>query len=174
MTGFTLKDSAEFDEWQCLETESLRCELNNTLARIVDYGLTLGDHEATMPFAQRWAFLNPLDELPQIALMQLYIGNGQRTTALKQYKRYVQLLKDELHTMPSSKFIDLYKTLQTDPHTLEIFTAQYPHLHPTALRYKVVRASNNLSSSDPPSIGRDLNQTCHQPFATRSTILIDV
>ncbi len=101
MQGFTLPDCPRFDEWQFFQTESYRQDFDFALARLVEYSSPVGDTAAALGYARRWCAQDPLLEAPQRAVMELYAVSGQRPAALRQYREYVRLLREELGTEPS-------------------------------------------------------------------------
>jgi DNA-binding SARP family transcriptional activator len=96
MAGFSLRDSASFDEWQFFQTEGLRRELASALERLVRGQATQGAYDAAIPYARRWLALDPLHEPDHRYLMQLYAWSGQRTAALRQYAECERVLREEL------------------------------------------------------------------------------
>lgn len=117
LAGFTLPDSPAFDEWQFFQTESLRREFAWVLERLVSYHMAHGSFEDALPLAHRWAALDPLLESPQIALIKLYTGTGQRAAALRQYQTYAQHLHAELDIEPSEDLTLLFQSIK-DYHSL--------------------------------------------------------
>lgn len=101
MAGFTLRDSPNFDEWQHFQTESLRRELAEALARLVRGQGMQTDFQAAIPYARRWVALDPLHEPAHRQLMELYARAGQRAAALHQYQECVRLLQEELGVPPA-------------------------------------------------------------------------
>ena len=49
MTGFTLSDCPDFDEWQFFQAEGLRQALASTLQRLIDLHQDQSDPEAAIP-----------------------------------------------------------------------------------------------------------------------------
>ena len=78
LTGFTLPDCLDFDEWQFFHTEGLRQELAVALERLVRGYSIQGAYEAAIPYALRWLALDPLHEPAHQHLMQLYAQAGQQ------------------------------------------------------------------------------------------------
>lgn len=114
LTGFTLPDCPEFDEWQFFQTESLRRELASALARLArGYGIQ-GDagRESAIAYARRWLALDPLHELAHQQLMQLYAWTGQQGLALRQYQECVRLLDEELGVAPAAETTQLFETIK--------------------------------------------------------------
>jgi predicted ATPase/DNA-binding SARP family transcriptional activator len=113
LTGFSLRDSAAFDEWQFFETESLRRELASVLERLVRGLQKQKEFETAIYYARRWLALDPLHELAHRRLMELYAQSGQQSAALRQYQECERLLQEELGLTPSEETSALYHRIQT-------------------------------------------------------------
>jgi predicted ATPase/DNA-binding SARP family transcriptional activator len=113
LAGFSLSDSASFDEWQFFQAESLRRELASALERLVRGHSAQGEYEPAIRYAQSWLALDPLHEPVQRWLMYLYARTGQRTAALRQYQKCVRILEEELGLFPSKETTSLYKQIRT-------------------------------------------------------------
>lgn len=109
LAGFTLRDSPGFDEWQLLQSESLRCELYNALERLVRGYSTQQKFEKAIEYAKRWLTLDPLQEPAHCYLMRLYVQTGRRADALCQYEECVQILEHELRVSPQEETVRLYQ-----------------------------------------------------------------
>ncbi len=112
LTGFTLRDSSRFDQWQSMQTESLRREFSDILERLVNYHGQVGEYDQAIEYAQRWLPLDPLCEAPNFQLMTLYASSGQRSAALRQYAQYVEILKEELGATPQDQIKQLYREIR--------------------------------------------------------------
>lgn len=112
LAGFTLSDSAEFDEWQFFQSESLRQELAGLLERLVIGLSSQGSYETATPYARRWVALDPLHEPAQQNLIRLYDQAGQPTAGLRQYEEYVRLLDEELGLPPEEETTTLYEAIK--------------------------------------------------------------
>jgi DNA-binding SARP family transcriptional activator len=84
LSGFTLPDAPDFDEWQFFQTEELREKLAGALERLIKGYSGQGEYEVAIPHARRWLALDPLHEPAQRTLMQLYGEAGQKAAALRQ------------------------------------------------------------------------------------------
>ena len=115
LAGFTLRDSAEFDEWQFFQAESLRHEMASALERLVHGYSTAGEdgRQLAIPYARQWLALDPLHEPAHRHLMQLYAGTGHHAAALRQYAECVRLLEQELGVPPSAETTQLYEAIKT-------------------------------------------------------------
>lgn len=112
LAGFSLRDSAGFDEWQLLQSENLRQTLARALAELVNYHLGQYEFELAMTYSQRWLTVSPLSEMAHRYRMQLYLEQGERTAAVQQYQECVQLLETELGIGPSAETVSLYEQIQ--------------------------------------------------------------
>ena len=97
LAGFTLRNSAAFDEWQFFETEGLKDELAGVLVRLATYQTSQGDFESAISYARRWLALDPLHESAHRHLMRLYAQSGQRAAALRQYQSCEKLPERRAH-----------------------------------------------------------------------------
>jgi predicted ATPase/DNA-binding SARP family transcriptional activator len=112
LSGFSLRDSAEFDEWQLATTEHLRRSLTTALAWLVRAHSAAGDHGQAIDHARRWLAVDPLREEAHRWLMQLYAASGARDAALRQYRDAVRVLDEELGVGPLPETTALYEAIQ--------------------------------------------------------------
>jgi predicted ATPase/DNA-binding SARP family transcriptional activator len=115
LEGFSLRDSANFDEWQFFQTEGLRQELAQALERLVHGYSAQGAYEQAIPYGRRWVALDPLHEPAHRQLMQLYALAGQRAAALRQYTECARILEAELGLPPAEETTSLYEQIRTSP-----------------------------------------------------------
>jgi DNA-binding SARP family transcriptional activator len=122
MEGFSLRDSAPFDEWQFLESEALRHELSTALEHLAGGLSQQGQFEPAIAAARRWLGLDPLREEAHRQLMLLYARSGQHGAALRQYRECVRILEQELGVPPLDETTRLYREIlgQRTPHSHEI------------------------------------------------------
>lgn len=107
MAGFSLRDSSAFDEWQFLQSESLRREFALVLEKLVN-----ARAENAEALARRWLQLDPLHEPAHRALMQLYAESGQHAAAFRQYAECVRVLQAELGVAPLADTTQLYEAIK--------------------------------------------------------------
>lgn len=87
LEGFTLAGSAEFDNWQTVETEVLRSEYVDLLQRIIKTLEDRGDHDWAISWAQTLLRTDSLCETAQRSLVRCLEATGERRAALEQYSR---------------------------------------------------------------------------------------
>jgi DNA-binding SARP family transcriptional activator len=111
LEGFTLRDSAPFDDWQFFQTDALRRELASVLQSLATFKASQGEFEGAIAYARRWLSLDPLLEEAHRLLIQLYTWSGQRNAALRQYRECVRILEQELGVPPLEETTRLYQTV---------------------------------------------------------------
>jgi DNA-binding SARP family transcriptional activator len=124
LAGFTLSDSAEYDDWQTFQREWLRREFAGALKRLAYYHGTHGNFERAVDCAKRWLALDPLHEPAHRMLMRLYTASDQRSEAIRQYQECERLLDSELATPPEEETLQLYEEIKNNTVT--------PFAEPTA------------------------------------------
>jgi DNA-binding SARP family transcriptional activator len=112
LTGFGLKDSFNFDEWQVFQADALRSEFAGALKMLVLWHSGQREFEMAIGYAKRWLALDPLDEQANRQLMQLYAWSGQRSAALRQYQQCARILQDQLGVPPSEGTIELCAAIE--------------------------------------------------------------
>ena len=112
MSGFGLKDSANFDDWQLFQAEILRRELDTALQRLVRWHSAQREFEPAVGYARRRLSLDPLDEQAHRHLMRLYAWSGRRSASLRQYQECVTILDDQLGVPPQVTTTELFQAIQ--------------------------------------------------------------
>ena len=112
MSGFTLRDSIGFDDWQFMQSDGLRQELAGSLERLVVGYTALERYDDATGYAQRWLSLDSLHEPAHRQLMQLYSMAGKRSAALRQYQECVRILEKELGVHPLEETTRLYQDIK--------------------------------------------------------------
>ncbi len=110
LSGFSLRDSIPFDDWQLQEQENLRRDLTRALAQLAQ---TARD-ETAVTYARRWCQMDPLREEAHCVLMRLLAENGHANAALLQYRECVRILEEELGVAPLPETTELYHAIQND------------------------------------------------------------
>ena len=99
LSGFSL-DSYPFDDWQQANDYDLERRYLELLARLVKKTQAIGETDQAIVYAQRYLAIDELAETIHRALIALYATQGERTTALQQYSRCVEILHRELGVDP--------------------------------------------------------------------------
>ncbi len=167
MAGFSLRDSAAFDDWQFIQAENLRRQLADLLETLSGCQLRRHEPEAAIASARRWLELDRLNEAAHRRLMTCYAEAGQRNAALRQYQRCEQILNDELDVTPQAETRALYDRIQAGQPVQD----SQPDQAATP-----ARIPNNLPTQPTPFIGRteelaDIRQLFDNPACRLVTLL---
>jgi DNA-binding SARP family transcriptional activator len=108
LSGFTLRDSADFDEWQAAQAEGLRRELGGVLERLA----SSEEPRRAIAYAKRWLELDPLHEPAHRALMRIHARAGDRVAALRQFRECERILDRELGVAPLAQTMTLARAIE--------------------------------------------------------------
>jgi DNA-binding SARP family transcriptional activator len=100
-----------FEDWLSSERERLRERAIEAFARLLAAQRRAGVPDAAIQTALRLLALDPLQEAVHRALMQLYVQQGRRLTALNQYQGCVAVLQRELGAEPEEETRALYQEI---------------------------------------------------------------
>jgi len=100
LEGFSLPDSAPFEEWTAQERESLRQQARTLLHRLAGHDLERGEYAEAESYARRSLALEPWDEEAHRHLMRVLALRGDRSAALGQYEACRTALAEELGVEP--------------------------------------------------------------------------
>ncbi len=112
LSGFSLGNSLEFDDWQREQAGHLSSELGWALERLAQGYADQGQLEPAVAFARRWLGLDRLNEAAHCQLMRLYAWSGQRSLALRQYAECQAVLRQELDAAPQADTTALYTAIK--------------------------------------------------------------
>jgi predicted ATPase/DNA-binding SARP family transcriptional activator len=112
LSGFGLRDSANFDDWQFFQADVLRRELAGALERLVHWHNLQREFAPAVGYTRRRLALDPLDEEAHCDLMRSYAWSGQRSAALRQYDECVVILRDQLDVPPREATTELYRAIK--------------------------------------------------------------
>lgn len=112
LVGWTVAESAAFDEWQFFERERLRQTLAQVLEALVERYGAQGEWQGALPYARRWVMLDPLHEPAQRHLMTAYAWAGQQAAAVRQYQECARVLDAELGVAPDEATTALYDAIR--------------------------------------------------------------
>src|SRR5580765_5419150 len=152
LLGFTVNEPL-FEEWLVAERERLREMALAALARLLAQQSQAVGTERAIQTAVRLLGLDPLQEGVHRALMRLYLRQGRRGAALKQYQVCVGVLQRELGTEPEAETRQLYQELLRRPaEMVKAPDARADHRARSAP--KPALASPDLPAAETPLFGR--------------------
>ncbi|MEZ4663273.1 MAG: BTAD domain-containing putative transcriptional regulator, partial [Caldilineaceae bacterium] len=174
LTGFSLRDSVNFDEWQFFQREGWRHQLVNALRRLIRFHTQQADYQQALKSARHLLQLDPLQESVQREAMQLYAHSGQWELALRQYEECVRLLETELGVPPSPATTQLHEQIRGQ----RLGAAQRPAgaepPAPTAI--PPTARPHNLPAANMPILGRQpeiaaIRELLNDPHCRMVTLL---
>src|ERR1044072_613328 len=89
-----------YQDWVLFERERLQNKYLLLLDKLISYSQVHHEYEQGQTYAAGILRYDPARERTHRALMRLYYLSGDRTAALRQYKRCVMALRRELHVSP--------------------------------------------------------------------------
>jgi DNA-binding SARP family transcriptional activator len=114
LAGFSLRDSASFDDWQYFQAERLRRELAGTLERLATAQIGQRRWDDAVDAARRWLVLDPLHEPAHRQLMRIYSWSGRRGAALRQFQACQRVLEEELGVEPLEETVAVHEAVQAN------------------------------------------------------------
>jgi DNA-binding SARP family transcriptional activator/predicted ATPase len=112
LEGFTVGDSAAFEEWALLKREQLARQMTAALHRLAAAYEEQGEYEKAQSYAWRQVELEPWDEVAHRTLMRTLALGRKRSRALAQYETCRRLLAEELGVEPSAETTRLYEQVR--------------------------------------------------------------
>jgi hypothetical protein len=126
LEGFSLPDSAAFEEWALLTREQLRRQVMDALHRLAEVYGERGEHERALQHAWRQTELDPWREEAHQQVMRLLALSGRRSAALVQYKTCCRLLAEELGVEPAEETTWLYEQIRDGKLGVPVSLARAP------------------------------------------------
>jgi DNA-binding SARP family transcriptional activator len=153
LDGFQVRSPA-FEDWLVAERERLRELARQALAKLLEHQIRTGAAEAAIHTSRRLLALDPLREDVHRALMRLYVAQGQRGAALREYQSCVGILRRELGVEPEPATKRLYQEILQQP-LLRGAASEYKPQPPVASRHRPARSRPARAHGEPPLIGRE-------------------
>ncbi|HEU4439312.1 MAG TPA: alpha/beta fold hydrolase [Methylomirabilota bacterium] len=125
-------DEAPFDDWLAGERHRLRELALTALEKLLAMDMAAGAVEAAVSTALRILTLDPLREAVHRTLMELYVRQGRRTAALRQYQRCAETVRRELGVEPETATTRLFREIGRESSAREpVFSAPTGAVPPT-------------------------------------------
>ena len=151
LEGFSLADSAAFEEWVLLTREHFHRLLMDELRCLAEGYERRGEYGLALRYAWRQVALDPWREEAHLQAMRLLALDGQRAASLAQYERCRQLLRDELGVEPSAETTELYEAIRRDEPVAPTLERPDDRTPPS---FRLPTPLYNLPSQATPFLGR--------------------
>ena len=136
LEGFSLADSAPFEEWLASTRQVVNQQMVQTLGELGDAYLEQGDYAQGLPYARRRVELEPWLEEGHQQLMRLLALSGQRSQALAQYETCRKVLKDEFGVEPGKETEVLVEQIRVGTLSRPVSTPEPPMASISLIRPK--------------------------------------
>lgn len=103
-----------YDSWVLTERERLRLLCLRGYRRLMEHYAAIGDVENALAAGHVALRIEPLQELVQQRVIELYRASGQRVAAIQQYERLSELLASELGIAPSKNTRALIDSIRAE------------------------------------------------------------
>ena len=100
-----------YEDWCIIERERLNVLYITSLSQLASFHEANGTYEAGMAYAAKILSLDETREMIHRQVMRLHWLWGDRSGALQQYRRCVQILQDELQVAPMEETRQLYQQI---------------------------------------------------------------
>lgn len=121
-----------YEDWVLRERERVRDLYLHCLAHLMGFYSEQKMIGKAIDYGQQILRLDPLHEEIHRALMRLYVQNGQRTLAIRQYESCMRLLEQELSVAPMEETQALLTQIASDLPALPLPASSRPELPPIA------------------------------------------
>ena len=112
LEGFSIPDSAPFEEWASLRREHYRQHALGILHRLAEECEAAGDYVRAESYARQCLELDAWDEEAHRQLMRTLTLGGRRSAALSQYEACRRLLGEGLGVEPAPETAALYEQIR--------------------------------------------------------------
>jgi predicted ATPase/DNA-binding SARP family transcriptional activator len=145
LQGFSVHDSAAFEEWVSLWRERLDLRLLDDLHWLANYYEGNGNLATALEYARRMVAIEPWMEEGHCQVMRLLALSGQRAQALHQYQILLEILQRDLDTDPSETATLLYQELLSGQFPSAVAAARPIHNLPVQLSTFIGREQESES-----------------------------
>jgi WD40 repeat protein/DNA-binding SARP family transcriptional activator len=114
LEGFSLADSAPFEEWVVYKRQQISRHMLDALQRLAAHCEACGDYTRAIAYARRRLELEAWDEDAHRQLMRSLALSGRRSLALAQYEACSRLLQQELGVEPAQETTALYERIRDE------------------------------------------------------------
>lgn len=155
LAGFSLPDSAPFDEWATVQREQLHQQQLATLETLAVACELRGDHAGQVSYGRRLLALEPWREAGHDLLIRGLWSLGERGAALEQYAACRRILAEELGLEPSPELASLVGRLRAAAPAGPDLVPRAPAAPVRDAAPPVSAPAHNLPTALTPLVGRE-------------------
>ncbi len=141
-----------FQDWRLFEQERLRRMYLALLEKLIAHCEAHGEYQAGIDYTTRALRYDAAHERVHRRLMRLHYRAGNRTEALRQYKRCVVSLRQELGVGPSQRTVTLNEQIRADRPLDSSTAAPKSDVDAVPLRTKALYKPVRLDHSSPGAV----------------------
>lgn len=179
LEGFYINKCPEFNDWVFFERERLQRKYFEVLSHLTKLYKSAGNYYKSIEILNEMLKINPLQEELYEELIKNYLELGDRSSALSQYKRCSNILRDELNISPNENIRKLYQDIKSTNKSFPESVCQSSTTIPAAKlqvifvdEKKTVKNLTDHSLSElENTIGVVCYPTCKVPYGTLSEIV---
>lgn len=112
LQNISIKGAPELDDWIIYEKERFQRLYFNTLSKLSEMFSSQGQYKKSIECLQKLLYINQLDEDIHRQLMEAYYLDGDRVSAIKQFKKCSLILRNELNIGPMESTLNLYDNIK--------------------------------------------------------------
>ncbi|MBE2221096.1 MAG: tetratricopeptide repeat protein [Anaerolineae bacterium] len=112
LEGYEAGDAYDFEEWVAAQRESYQAQVLAALDKLIEIHTELGEYEAAVECGNQILHIDPWREETHRSLMWLYVQNGQRGAALRQFETCRSVLEKEVGVEPERATIQLWQQIK--------------------------------------------------------------
>ncbi|NHZ71573.1 MAG: hypothetical protein GWP17_00590 [Aquificales bacterium] len=126
LDGYQAGDAYDFEEWISAQRESYRSRVLAALEKLIEIHIEFQEYEAAIECANQILQIDPWREEAHRSLMWLYMHNGQRGAALRQYETCRLVLENEVGVEPEPKTVYLWQQIKEQEGVTTVDTQPLP------------------------------------------------
>lgn len=147
LEGFYINKSVEFNDWVFFERERLQRIYFEALNYMSKLYIKSGDYRRSIEILNEMLRINPLQEDLYEGLIKNYMELGDRNSALSQYRRCCNILREELNISPNENIISLYQQIKSG--TKSALKPEKATLHDDPDLFRLIIIQDSLFESLP-------------------------
>ncbi|MDD2494214.1 MAG: BTAD domain-containing putative transcriptional regulator [Tissierellia bacterium] len=105
------KECDDFNDWIFYQRSNFQNMHIQMLKSLLNKNLKIGNYQESKNILEEILSINPYDEESEYKLLKLFIENNDYSTAIINYKKYENTLREDLNIFPQKNIKDLYLSI---------------------------------------------------------------